>query len=127
MHQMRRLLPLPLPDLVTAAVRVLDVDLTLLADDPGSRVLADLEAQDPSLALPPDTANTVLIVAMVMSLVFALLIAGAVLLVVRKMRAGKLWARAVLTVIGVVIVVGVGEIGVEGGRDAAVGAHELVL
>lgn len=67
--------------------------------------LADLEAQDPSLALPPDTANTVLIVAMVMSLVFALLIAGAVLLVVRKMRAGKLWARAVLTVIGVVIVV----------------------
>ncbi|MGP5051926.1 ATP-dependent helicase [Brachybacterium alimentarium] len=44
LREMRRLLPLPLPDLVTAAVRVLDVDLTLLANDPGSRVLADLEA-----------------------------------------------------------------------------------
>ncbi|GAA1315703.1 ATP-dependent DNA helicase [Brachybacterium tyrofermentans] len=44
LREMRRLLPLPLPDLVTAAVRVLDVDLTLLAADPGSSVLADLEA-----------------------------------------------------------------------------------
>lgn len=44
LREMRRLLPLPLPDLVTAAVRVLDVDLTLLASDPASSVLADLEA-----------------------------------------------------------------------------------
>nr|WP_245349614.1 ATP-dependent DNA helicase [Brachybacterium fresconis] len=44
LREMRRLLPLPLPDLVTAAVRLLDVDLTLLAHDPSSRALADLEA-----------------------------------------------------------------------------------
>nr|WP_245354436.1 ATP-dependent DNA helicase [Brachybacterium sacelli] len=44
LREMRRLLPLPLPDLVTAAVRLLDVDLTLLARDPTSRALADLEA-----------------------------------------------------------------------------------
>jgi Mn2+/Fe2+ NRAMP family transporter len=67
--------------------------------------LTDLEAQDPSLALPPETADTVLVVAMVLSLIVGVLIAGLVLLVVRKMRAGKLWARAVLTAIGVVIVV----------------------
>src|SRR5699024_10659565 len=44
LREMRRLLPLPLPDLITAAVRLLDVDLTLLAHDPSSRALADLEA-----------------------------------------------------------------------------------
>jgi len=44
LREMRRLLPLPLPDLVTAATRLLDVDLTLLEAEPGSRALADLEA-----------------------------------------------------------------------------------
>ncbi|WP_193104294.1 ATP-dependent DNA helicase [Brachybacterium sp. FME24] len=43
LREMRRLLPLPLPDLVTAAVRVLDIDLTLHQGDPSSRALADLE------------------------------------------------------------------------------------
>ena len=42
--EMRRLLPLPLPDLVTAATRLLDVDLALLESEPDSRALADLEA-----------------------------------------------------------------------------------
>ncbi|WP_114855813.1 ATP-dependent DNA helicase [Brachybacterium sp. YJGR34] len=44
LREMRRLLPLPLPDLVTAAIRLLDVDLALLEQDPSSRALADLEA-----------------------------------------------------------------------------------
>ncbi|MBB5831894.1 ATP-dependent helicase [Brachybacterium aquaticum] len=44
LREMRRLLPLPLPDLVTAATRLLEVDLALLETDPGSRALADLEA-----------------------------------------------------------------------------------
>ncbi|WP_010534110.1 ATP-dependent helicase [Brachybacterium squillarum] len=44
LRELRRLLPLPLPDLVTAAVRALDVDLALLEQDPGSSALADLEA-----------------------------------------------------------------------------------
>ena len=44
LRELRRLLPLPLPDLVTAATRLLDVDLTLLASEPDSRALADLEA-----------------------------------------------------------------------------------
>lgn len=44
LREMRRLLPLPLPDLVTAATRLLEVDLTLLQTEPGSRALADLEA-----------------------------------------------------------------------------------
>ena len=41
---MRRLLPLPLPDLVTAAVRALDVDLALLEQEPDPAALRDLEA-----------------------------------------------------------------------------------
>src|SRR5699024_7796660 len=44
LREMRRLLPLPLPDLVTAATRLLDVDLALLESEPDSRALADLEA-----------------------------------------------------------------------------------
>src|SRR5690606_37139123 len=44
LREMRRLLPLPLPDLVTAATRLLDVDLTLLEAEPGSRALAAPEA-----------------------------------------------------------------------------------
>lgn len=44
LRRMRRLLPLPLPDLLTAAVRALDLDLTLLERDGSSRALADLEA-----------------------------------------------------------------------------------
>ena len=44
LREMRRLLPLPLPDLVTAAIRVLEVDLTLLETAPGTGALADLEA-----------------------------------------------------------------------------------
>ncbi|MFC7373811.1 MULTISPECIES: ATP-dependent helicase [unclassified Brachybacterium] len=44
LREMRRLLPLPLPDLVTAAVRVLEVDLALQERDPASGALADLEA-----------------------------------------------------------------------------------
>lgn len=67
--------------------------------------LADLEAQDPSLVLPPDTADDVVLTALVLAALFALGFAALILLVVRKMRAGKLWARSVLTVIGVVITV----------------------
>src|SRR5699024_10456359 len=44
LREMRRLLPLPLPDLVTAATRLLEVDLALLEREPDSRALADLEA-----------------------------------------------------------------------------------
>ena len=44
LREMRRLLPLPLPDLVTAAIRLLEVDLALLEAAPGSGALADLEA-----------------------------------------------------------------------------------
>ena len=44
LREMRRLLPLPLPDLVTAAIRVLEVDLALLETAPGTGALADLEA-----------------------------------------------------------------------------------
>ena len=44
LREVRRLLPLPLPDLITATVRALDVDLALLETDPSSRALADLEA-----------------------------------------------------------------------------------
>src|SRR5699024_3769778 len=44
LRELRRLLPLPLPDLITAATRVLEVDLTLAEADPDSRALADLEA-----------------------------------------------------------------------------------
>ena len=44
LREMRRLLPLPLPDLVTAAVRMLEVDLALLETTPGTGALADLEA-----------------------------------------------------------------------------------
>src|SRR5699024_1763716 len=43
LREMRRLLPLPLPDLVTAAIRVLEVDLALLETAPGTGALADLE------------------------------------------------------------------------------------
>lgn len=68
-------------------------------------LMVDVTAQDPSLALPPETADTVLTVAMGFALVFAAAITALVWLVVRKMRAGKLWARAVLTAIGVVVVV----------------------
>ncbi len=68
-------------------------------------LMTDLTAQDPSLALPPETADTVLTVAMGFALAFAAAIAALVWLAVRKMRAGKLWARAVLTGIGVVVVV----------------------
>ncbi|MBT1191012.1 hypothetical protein [Rhodococcoides kroppenstedtii] len=68
-------------------------------------LMTDLTAQDPSLALPPETADTVLTVAMGFALLFAAAITALVWLTVRKMRAGKLWARAVLTGIGVVVVV----------------------
>ncbi|MEE1649294.1 ATP-dependent DNA helicase [Brachybacterium sp. J144] len=44
LREMRRLLPLPLPDLVTAAVRLLEVDLVLREADPSTRALGDLEA-----------------------------------------------------------------------------------
>jgi DNA helicase-2/ATP-dependent DNA helicase PcrA len=44
LREMRRLLPLPLPDLITAAIRVLEVDLALLETAPGTGALADLEA-----------------------------------------------------------------------------------
>ena len=44
LRELRRLLPLPLPDLVTAATRLLGVDLTLWESEPDSRALADLEA-----------------------------------------------------------------------------------
>ena len=44
LREVRRLLPLPLPDLITATVRALGVDLALLETDPTSRALADLEA-----------------------------------------------------------------------------------
>lgn len=44
LREMRRLLPLPLPDLVTAAIRLLEVDLALLETAPGTGALADLEA-----------------------------------------------------------------------------------
>ena len=44
LRDMRRLLPLPLPDLITAAVRALEVDLALLETAPGTGALADLEA-----------------------------------------------------------------------------------
>ena len=44
LRELRRLLPLPLPDLVTAATRLLEVDLALLEREPDSRALADLEA-----------------------------------------------------------------------------------
>jgi DNA helicase-2/ATP-dependent DNA helicase PcrA len=44
LREMRRLLPLPLPDLVTAAVRMLAVDLALFETTPGTGALADLEA-----------------------------------------------------------------------------------
>lgn len=44
LRAVRRLLPLPLPDLVTAAVRALDVDLALLERDADPAVLRDLEA-----------------------------------------------------------------------------------
>ncbi len=44
LRSIRRLLPLPLPDLITAAVHALEVDLALLEQDSGGRALADLEA-----------------------------------------------------------------------------------
>ncbi|WP_341854997.1 3'-5' exonuclease [Brachybacterium sp. GPGPB12] len=44
LREMRRLLPAPLPDLVTAAIRVLEVDLAPLETAPGTGALADLEA-----------------------------------------------------------------------------------
>ena len=44
MRGIRRQLHLPLPDLITAAVRALDVDLALLEQQAGTRALADLEA-----------------------------------------------------------------------------------
>ncbi|MGY5763755.1 ATP-dependent helicase [Brachybacterium sp. DNPG3] len=44
LREMRRLLPLPLPDLVTAAVRTLEIDLALLERASGPGALADLEA-----------------------------------------------------------------------------------
>ena len=68
-------------------------------------LMTDLTAQDPSLALPPETADTVLTVAMGFALLFAAAITALVWLTVRKMRAGRPWARSVLTGIGVVVVV----------------------
>src|SRR5690625_2082322 len=44
LREVRRLLPLPVPDLIAAAVRALEVERALLATDPSSRALADLEA-----------------------------------------------------------------------------------
>ncbi|MCT1655197.1 UvrD-helicase domain-containing protein [Brachybacterium muris] len=44
LRRIRRLLPLPLPDLITAAVHALEVDLALLEQGDQGRGLADLEA-----------------------------------------------------------------------------------
>lgn len=44
LRRIRRLLPLPLPDLITAVVHALEVDLALLEQDADGRALADLEA-----------------------------------------------------------------------------------
>lgn len=69
------------------------------------QLLADMQAADQSVALTAETADGVLVTALVLSLLLGVLIAGLVLLVVKKMREGKLWARTVLTAVGVIVVV----------------------
>jgi drug/metabolite transporter (DMT)-like permease len=69
------------------------------------QLLDEMARQDPSLELGSGTAETVMMIALGVSAVLALGFAALSWLIVNKMRAGKMWARTVLTVIGAVVVV----------------------
>ncbi|GGF95862.1 hypothetical protein GCM10007304_07170 [Rhodococcoides trifolii] len=68
-------------------------------------LLQQVQAQDPSVTVSADTADSVLTVAIVVAVLMGGLVAALFWLVVTKMRAGKLWARAVLTFFGAIVVV----------------------
>lgn len=69
------------------------------------QLVDDIKVQDPSLPLTLESAETYLTVALVMMALFGIGFAALFTYWVEKMRMGRLWARALLTMIGTVTVV----------------------
>jgi len=69
------------------------------------QLLDDVRAQDPSLPLTLDTAESYLTAALVMMAGIGLGFAALFVYWVKKMRLGRLWARTLLTMIGTVTIV----------------------
>jgi hypothetical protein len=69
------------------------------------QLLEQVKAQDPSVTVSAETVDSVLTAGIAVAAVFGIAMAALFWLVVTKMRAGKMWARAVLTFFGAIIVV----------------------
>lgn len=69
------------------------------------QLVDDIKVQDPSLPLTLESAETYLTVALVMMALVGIGFAALFTYWVEKMRMGRLWARALLTMIGTVTVV----------------------
>jgi hypothetical protein len=93
-----------------AGLGLLSLLLTLLTVSGDKSVYAqqlvdDVKAQDPSLPLTLDSAETYLTSALVVMALLGVGFAALFVYWVKKMRVGRLWARTVLTMIGTVTVV----------------------
>lgn len=69
------------------------------------QLVDDVKAQDSSVPLTLDSAQTYLTVALVILVLIGAGFAMLFVLVVKKMRLGKFWARSLLTMIGTLIVI----------------------
>ena len=67
--------------------------------------VTELNAQDPSAQMSAETADSVLVVALVLAGFLGLGFAALFWLLTKKMRIGRLWARTGLTALGAVVVV----------------------
>lgn len=95
---------------VVAGLGLLSLLLTLIVVNGEREVFAqqlvdDVKAQDPTLPLTVDSAQGYLTAALVVMALLGIGFAALFVYWVKKMRMGKVWARAVLTMIGTVTVV----------------------